>query len=172
MTGYLLSPRLFNLYTEHVMRSARLDERQAGIKTAGRNIDSLRYADDTTLMAESEEELKSLLISVKEESERAGLKLSIKKPKITASGTTTAWQTEGADVEVVTDSLFSGSKITADADCSPEIEDDCFLAGKIACHRTNLDSVLKSRDIALVTKVCIVKAWSSRWSHTVVRAEL
>ena len=113
------------------MRNAGLDELQAGIKISRRNINNLRYADDTTLMAEGEEELKSLLMRVKEESERAGLRLNIKKSKIMASSPITAWQIEGEKVEVVTDFLFLGSKITADADCSPEIEDDCFLAGKL-----------------------------------------
>ena len=123
----MLSPCLFNLYTEHIMRNAGLDELHAGIKIGRRNINNLRYADDTTLMAESEEELKKLLMRVKEESERAGLRLSIKKttttkkPKIMASGPITAWQIEGKKVDVVTDFLFLGSKITADGNCSHEI---------------------------------------------------
>ena len=145
---------MFNLYAEHIMRNAGLDELQAGIKIGGRNINNLRYADDTTLMAESEEELKSLLMRVKEESERAGLKLNIKKTKIMASGPITSWQIEGENVEVVTDFLFLGSKITADGDCSHEIR-RLFLGRKAM---TNLDSMLKRRDITLLTKVCIVKA--------------
>ena len=119
--GCLLSTCLFNLDAEHIMRNARLDELQAGIKIDGRNINNLRYADDTTLMAESEEELKSLLMRVKEGSERAGLRLNIKKSKIMASGPITTWQIEGEKVEVVTDFLFLGSTITADGDRSHEI---------------------------------------------------
>ena len=119
--GYLLSPCLFNLYAEHIMRNAGLDELQARIKIDGRDINSLRYADDTTLMAETEEQLKNLLMRVKEESERAGLKLNIKKTKIMASSSITAWQIEGEKVEAVTDFLFLGSKITADGDCCHEI---------------------------------------------------
>ena len=118
--GCLLSPCLFNLYTEHVMRNARLDKLQAGIKIGGRNINNLRHADDTTRTAESEEEVKSLLMRVKEERERAGLILNIKKIKIMASSPITAWQIEGEKVEVVTDFLFLGSKITANGDCSQE----------------------------------------------------
>ena len=117
--GCILSPCLFNLYAEYIMRNAGLEEAQAGIKIAGRNINKLRYADDTTLMAESEEELKSLLIKVKEENEKAGLKLNIQKTKIMASGSITSWQTDG---ETVTDFIFLGSKITADGDCSQEIK--------------------------------------------------
>ena len=124
------------------MRNTRLDELQAGIKTGGRNINNLRYADDTTLMAESKGELKSLLMRVKEERERAGLKLNIKKTKIMASGPSTSQQTEGEKVEVVTDFLFLGSKITGDGDCSHEIRRQLFLGGKAI---TNLNSVLKSR---------------------------
>ena len=119
--GCLLSPCLFNLYSEHIMRNAGLDELQARIKIDGRDINSLRYADDTTLMAETEEQLKNLLMRVKEESERAGLKLNIKKTKIMASSSITAWQIESEKVEVVTDFLFLGSKITADGDCCHEI---------------------------------------------------
>ena len=134
------------------MRNARLDELQTRIK---RNINNLRYADDTTLTAESEEELKSLLMRVKEESGRASLKLNITKTKIMASGLITSWQIEGGKVEVVTDFLFLGSKITADADCIHEIKRQLLLSRKAM---TNLDSVLKSRDITLPTKVHIVKA--------------
>ena len=137
------------------MRTARLDEAQAGIKIARRNINNLRYADDTTLMAESKEELKSLLMKVKEESEKAGLKLNIQKMKIMASGPITSWQTDGETVETVTDFIFLGSSITADGDCSHEIKRRLLLGRKTM---TNLDSMLRSRDINLLTKVRIVKA--------------
>ena len=136
------------------MRNAGLDEAQPGIKVAGRNINNLRYADDTTLMAESEE-LKSLLMKVKEESEKVGLKLNIQKTKIMASGPITSWQTEGETVETVTDFIFGGSKITADGDCSHEIK-RCLLLGRKVM--ANLDSILKSRDITLPTKLYLVKA--------------
>ena len=136
------------------MRNAGLDETQAGIKIAGRNSNNLRYADDTILMAESEEELKSLLMKVKEESEKVGLKPSIKKIKIMASGPITSWQIDGETMETVRDFVFLGSKITADSDCSHEIK-RCLLLGRKAM--TNLDSILKSRDITLPTKVCLVK---------------
>ena len=125
------------------MRNAGLEETQAGIKTAGRNINNLRYADDTTLMAESEEELKSLLMKVKE-SEKVGLKLNIQKPKIMASGPTTSWEIDGETVETVSDFILGGSKITADGDCSHEIKRRLFLGRKVM---TNLDSIFKSRDI-------------------------
>ena len=137
------------------MRTARLDEAQAGIKIARRNINNLRYADDTTLMAESKEELKSLSMKVKEESEKAGLKLNIQKMKIMASGPITSWQTDGETVETVTDFIFLGSSITADGDCSHEIKRRLLLGRKTM---TNLDSMLRSRDINLLTKVRIVKA--------------
>ena len=137
------------------MQNAGLDEAQGGIKTARRNIKNLRYADDTTLMAESEEELKSLLIKVKEESEKVGLKLIIQKTKIMASGPITSWQIDGERKETVTDFILGGSKITADGDCSHEIK-RCLLLGRKAM--TNLDSILKSRDIILATKVRLVKA--------------
>ena len=136
------------------MRNAGLEEAQAGIKIAGRNINNLRYADDTTLMAESEEELKSLLMKVKMESEKVGLKLNIQKTKIMVSGPITSWQTDGETVEKMTDFILGGSKITADGDCSHEIN-RCLLLGGIAI--TNLDSILKSRDITLPTKVHLVK---------------
>ena len=136
------------------MRNAGLEEAQAGIKIAGRNINHLRYADDSTLMAESEEELKSLLMKVKE-SEKAGLKLNIQKTKIMASGPITSWEIDGGTVETVSDFIFGGSKITADGDCSHEIERRLLLGRKVM---TNLDSMLKSRDITLPTKVCLVKA--------------
>ena len=137
------------------MRNARLDEAQAEIKIARRNINNLRYADDTTLMAESEEELKSLLMKVKEESEKVGLKLNIPKTKIMASGPITSWQIDGETMETVKDFIFLGSKITADGDCSHEIKRP-FLLGRKAM--TNLDSILKSRDITLPTNVYLVKA--------------
>ena len=140
------------------MRNAGLEEAQAGIKIAGRNISSLRYADDTTLMAEIEEELKSLLMKVKEESEKVGLKLNIQKTKIMASGPITSWQIDGKTVETVSDFIFWGSKITADGDCSHEIKRHLLLRIKIM---TNLDSMLKSRDITLPTKVRLVKAMVS-----------
>ena len=142
--GCILSPCLFNLYAEYIMRNAGLEEAQAGIKTAGRNVNNLRYADDTTLMAENEEELKSLLMKVKEESEKVGLKLNIQKMKIMASGPITSWQIDGEAVETVRDLLLGGSKITADGDCSHEIK-RCLLLGRKAM--TNLDSILKNRDI-------------------------
>ena len=128
------------------MQNARLDEAQAGIKIAGRHIYNLRYTDDTTLMAESEEELKSILMKVKEESEKVGLKLNIQKMKIMASGPITSWQIDGETVETATDFLFLGSKITADVDCSHEIKRRLLLGRKVI---TNLDSILKSRDITL-----------------------
>ena len=137
------------------MQNAGLDEAQAGIKIAGRNINNLRYADDTTLMAESEEELKSLLMKVKEGSEKAGLKLNIQRTKIMASGPITSWQTNGQTMETMRDFIFLGSKITADDDCSHEIK-RCLLLGRKAM--TNLNSILKSRDITLLTKVHLVKA--------------
>ena len=137
------------------MRNAGQEEAQAGINIAGRNINNLRYADDTTLMAEREEELKSLLMKVKEESDKVGLKLNIQKTKIMASGPITSWQTDGEIVETVASFIFLGSKITADGDCSHEITRCLLLERKVM---TNLDSILKSRDIALPTKVCLVKA--------------
>ena len=137
------------------MRNARLDESQTEIKIAGRNINNLRYADDTTLKAESEEELKSLLMRVKVKSEKAGLKFNILKTKIMVFGPITSWQIHGGKVETVADFIFLSSKITADSDCSHEIK-RCLLLGRKATK--NLDSVLKSRDITLLTKVCLVKA--------------
>ena len=137
------------------MRNAGLEEAQAGIKIAGRNINNLRYSDDTTLMAESEEELTSLLMKVKEESEKVGLKLNIQKTKIMASSPITSWQIDGETVETVTDFILGVSKITADGDCSHEIK-RCLLLGRNVM--TNLDSILKSRDITLPTKVHLVKA--------------
>ena len=137
------------------MRNAGLEEAQAGIKIAGRNINNLRYADDTALMAETEEELKSLLMKVKEESEKVGLRLSIQKTKIMASGPITSWQIDGETVETVADLIFLGSKITADDDCSHESKRHLLLGRKVM---TNLDSIFKSRDITLSAKVCLVKA--------------
>ena len=151
--GCILSPSLFNFYAEYIMRNAGLDEAQAGIKIAGRNINNLRYSDDTTLMAENEEELRSLL--VKEESEKVVLKLNIQKTKIMASGPITSWQIHGETVETVTDFIFGGSKITADGDCSHEVKRRLLLGRKVM---TNLDSILQSRDITLPTKVRLVKA--------------
>ena len=137
------------------MQNAGLDEAQDGIKIAGRNINNLRYADDTTLMAESEEELKSLLMKVKEESEKIGLNLNIQKTKIMASSPITSWQIDGETMETVTDFIFLGSKITVDGDCSHEMKRHLLLGRKVM---TNIDSILKSRDITLPTKVRLVKA--------------
>ena len=137
------------------MRNAGLEETQAGIKIAGRNINNLRYADDTTLMSESEEELKSLLMKVKKESEKDGLKLNIQKMKIMASGPITSWQIDGETVETVADFIFLGSKIPSDGECSHEIKRHLLLGRKVM---TNLDSILKSRDIILPTKVHLAKA--------------
>src|SRR5574337_612946 len=145
----MLSPYLFNLYAEYIMRNAGLDEAQAGIKNAERNINNLRYADDTTLMAESEEELKNLSMKVKEESEKVGLKLNIPKTKFMASGPITSREIDGKTVETVSDFIFLGSKITADSDCSHEIKRRLLLGRKVMI---NLDSIFKSRDITLPTK--------------------
>ena len=150
----ILPPCLFNFYVEYIVRKAGLEEAQAGIKIAGRNIRNLRYADDTTLMAASEEELKSLLMKVKEESEKVVLKLNVQKSKIMASGPITSWQKDGETMETVSDFIFWGSKITTGGDCSHEIK-RCLLLGRKAM--TNLDSILKSRDITLPTKVRLVK---------------
>ena len=153
--GCILSPYLFNFFVVHIMRNARLDEAEAGIKIARRNINNLRYAHDTILMAESEEELKSLLMKVKEESEKVGLKLNIQKTKIMASSPITSWQIDGETMETVRDFIFLSSKITADGVCSHEIKRFLLLGRKVM---TNLDSILKSRDITLMTKVRLVKA--------------
>ena len=153
--GCILSPCLFSLYTECITRNAGLEEAQARIKIAGRNINNLRYADDTTLMAENEEELKSLLMKVREESEKVGLKLSIQKTEIMASGPITSWEIDVETVETVSDFVFGGSKITADGDCNHEIERRLLLGRKVM---TNLDSIFKSRDITLPTKVHLVKS--------------
>ena len=153
--GCILSPSLFNFYAQYIMRNTGLEEAQAGIKIAGRNINNLRYADDTTLMAETEEELKSLLMKVKEEREKVGLKPNIQKTKIMASGPITSRQIGGETVETVTDFIFLDSKITAYDDFSHEIK-RCFLLGRKAM--TYLDSIFKSRDITWPTKVYLVKA--------------
>ena len=156
--GCILSPCLFNLYEEYHMRNTALGEAQAGIKIAGRNISNLRYADMHLTDAESEEELKSLLMKVKEESEKVGLKLNNQKTKIMTSGPITSWEIDGETVEAVSDFIFLGSKITADGDCSHEIKRRLLLGRKVM---TNLDSILKSRDITLPTKVHLVKAMVS-----------
>ena len=150
-----MSPCLLNFYAEYIMRNAGLKETQAGIKIARRNINNLRYADDTTFMAENEEELKSLLMKVKLESEKVGLKLNIQTTKIMASGPITSWEIDGETVETVSDFIFLGSKITADGNCSHEIKRGLLLGRKVM---TNLESILKSRDITLPTKVHLVKA--------------
>ena len=161
-------------YAEHIMRNAGLDEAQARIKTARRNINNLRYADDNTLMAESEEELKSLLMKVKEEIERVGLKLNIQKTQIMESDLITSWQIDGETVETVADFIVLGSKITADGDCSHKIKRRLPLGRKVM---TNLDSIFKSRDITLLTKVRLIKAMVfpvvmyGRESWTVKKAE-
>jgi len=143
------------MYEEYIMRNAGLDEAQVGIKIAGRHINNLRYVDDTTLMAESEKVLKNLLMKVKEESQKVGLKLNIQKTKIVASGSVTLWQIAGETMETVTDFIRLSSKITPDGDCSPEIKRCLFFGKKIM---TNQDSILKCRDITLPIKVCLVKA--------------
>ena len=150
-----MAPCLFNFYAEYIMRHAGLEEAQAGIKIAGRNINNLTYADNTTLMSESEEELKSLWMKVKEESEKVGLKLNIQKTKIMVSSPITLWQIDGETVDIVADFIFLGSKITADGDCTHEIKRRLLLGRKVM---TKLDSILKSRDIPLPTKVHLVKA--------------
>ena len=144
--GYILSPCLFNLYAEYIIWNAQLDEAQAGIKIAGRNINNFRYADNISLMAEKEEKLKSLLMKVKEESEKVGLKLNIQKTKIMASSPIISWQIDGETVETAPDFILLGSKITADGDCSHEIK-RCLLLRRKAM--TNLESILKNRDITL-----------------------
>ena len=154
---------IFNLYAEYIMRNAGLGEAQAGIKIAGGNINNLRYADDTTLMPESKEELKSPLMKVKEERKKVGLKVSIQKTKVMASSSITSRQIDGETVKTVTDFIFGGSKITADGDCSYEIKRHLLLGRKAM---TNLDSILKSRDITLPTKVLIVnQSYSFSSSH-------
>ena len=168
---WILSPCLFNLYVEFIMWNSGVDETQAGIKIARRNINNFRYADDTTLMSESEGELKSLLMKVKEEREKASLKLNIQKTKIMASRPITSWHIDGETIETVTDFIFLGSKITADGDEKLKEIKRCLLLGRKAM--TNLDSILRDRDITLPTKVCIVKAMvfpvvmygCESWSH-------
>ena len=153
--GCIVSPCLFNLYSAYITGNAGMDEALAGIKIAGRNINNLRYADDATLMAESEEELKSLLMKVKEESERVGLKLNIQKTKIMASGLSTSWQIDGETMETVRNFIFLGSKTTEDDDYSHEIKRLTLLGRKAMAK---LDSILKDRDITLPTKVHVIKA--------------
>ena len=153
--GCILSPCLFNIYAKYIMRNRGLEETQAGIKIARRNINNLRYADDTTLMEECEEELKSLLMKVKEESEKVGLKLNIQKTKIMTSCPNTSWQIDGETVETVADFSFLGSKIIVDGDYNHEIK-RCLLLGRKAM--TTIDSILKSRDIILPTKVHLLQA--------------
>ena len=150
-----MSPCLFNLYAEYILPNAGLNEAQAGIKITGRNINNLRYADDTTFVAESEKVLKSLLMKVKGKSEKVGLKLNIQKTKIMATRTITSWQIDGEIMETVRDFIFLDSKITADGDCNHEIKRRLLLGRKAM---TNLDSIFKSRDITWPTKVCLVKA--------------
>ena len=150
--GCILSPYLFDLYAEYIMRNMELEEALAGIKIGRRNINNLRYADDTTLVAESEEELKSVLMKVKEESEKVGLKLNTQKTNIMASGPITSWQIDG---ETVTDVILGDSKTTADGDYSHEIKRHLLLGRKVM---TNLDSILKSRDVTLPTNIHVVKA--------------
>ena len=153
--GCILLPCLFNLYAGYIMQNVGLDEAQAGITITGRNINNLRYADDTTIMPEGEEELKNLLMKVKEESEKVGLKLNIQKTKITASSPITSWQIDGETMETVSDFIFLGSQITVDGDYSHEIKRRFLLGRRVM---TKLDRILKSRDITLPTKVCLVKA--------------
>ena len=164
--GCILSPCLFNFYAEYIMRNAGLDEAQAGVKIARRNINNLRYADDTTLMAESEE-VKSFRMKVKEKSENVTLKLNIQNTKIMASSPITSWQIDGKTVEMVAGFIIQGSKITADCFCTHQIK-RCLLLGKKVT--TNLDSILKSSDITLSTKVRLVKVF--QWSCTHVRIGL
>ena len=159
-------PWLFNLYAEYITGNAGLEDPQAGMKIARRNINNLRYADDTTVMAEGEEEPKSLLMKVKEESEKVGLKLNIQKTKIMASGPITSWQIDG---ETIADFIFCGSKITTDGDCSHEIKRHLLLGRKVM---TNLDSILKSRDVTLPTKVLVVRLWFFQWPCMDVRVGL
>ena len=148
--GWILSPCLFNIYAEYIIRNAGLEEAQAGIKIAGRNINNLRYADDTTLKAESEEDPKSLLMKVKEESEKVGLKLNIHKTKIMASGPISSWEIYGETVETMSDFILGGSKITADGDCSQEIKRRLLLGREVM---TNLDSILKKQRYYFANKV-------------------
>ena len=164
-----MSPCLFNLYTEYIVRNTGLEESQAGIKIAGRNINNPRYADDTTFMAEGKEELKSLLMKIKEESEKAGLKLNIQKMKIMGSSLIASWQIDGETMETMTDFIFLGFKITTGGDFSLKIK-TCLFCGRKSS--TNLDSILKSRDITLPTKVHLVKAMGFPLSCMDVRVGL
>jgi len=164
--SYILSLCLFNLFAEYIMRNAGQNEAQAGIKIVGRDINNLRYAVDTTLRTESQEELKSLLMKVKEESEKVGLKLNIQKNQIMESGPITLWQIDGETVETVAGFILGGSKITADGDFSHEIKKHLLLGRKVM---TNLDSIIKSRDITLSTKVHLVKAMVFSSSHIWIR---
>ena len=164
--GYILSPYLFNLHVEYVIENARLDESQARVKIAEKNINNLRYTDKTTLMAENKEELKSLLMLVKEKSEKAGLKFNIQKTEIMASCPITSWQIDG---ETVADFIFMGSKITADGDCSHEINRRLLLGRKVM---TNLDSIFKSRHITLPTRSGLSRLWFFLWSCMDVRVGL
>ena len=163
--GFISSPCLLNLYAEYIVWNAGLDEAQTAIKISRRNINNLRYADDTTLMAESEEKLKNLLRKVKEESEKVGLKLNIQKTKVMASSPITSWQINGETTETVTDFIFLGSKITADGDCSHEIK-RCLLLGRTAM--TKQESILKSRDITLLT-VSYSQSYGFSSSHVRMR---
>ena len=165
--GYTLSLCLFKFYAEYIIQTARLDEAQAGIKIAGRNINNLRYIDDTTLMAESREELRSFLMKVIRESEKSGLKLNIQKINIMACGLITSWQIDGKTMETVTD-FFWGSKITVDSDCSHEIKRHLLFGSKAV---TNLDSILKSRDITFQQRSVLSKLWFFQLSCTDVKAD-
>ena len=156
-----MSPCLFNFFAEYIIRKAGLEKAQAGIKIARRNINNFKYADDTILMAESKEELNSLLMKVKEESEKVGLKFNSQKMKIMASSPINSWQIDGETIETVVDYILGGSKITADGDCSHEIKRRLLLGRKVM---TNLDSIFKSRDITLPTKVHLVKTMVFQWS--------
>ena len=167
--GCILSPCFFNFYAEYIMRNTGLEETQAGIKIAGRNINNLRYTDDITPREESKEQLKSLLMKVKEESEKVGLKLNIQKTKIMASGPIISWQIDGETVKTVSDFISGGSKITADGDCSHEIKRRLLLGRKAM---TNLDSIFKIRDITLPTKVCLFRLWVFQCSCMDVRVGL
>ena len=167
--GCVLSPCLFNLYAEYIMKNAGLEEAQAGIKITGRNINRLRHAVYTTLMAESEEELKSLLINMKEESQKLGLKLNIQKTKIVASGPVTSWQIDGETMETVADFILGGSKITADGDCSHEIK-RCLLLGRKVM--TNIDSILKAETLLCQQRSVWSKLWFFQWSCMDVRVGL
>ena len=162
MSGCIFSPCLFNFYAQYIMRNAGLEESQAGIKISGRNINNLRYADDTTLMAESEGERKSLLMKVTVESEKFGLKLNIQKTKIMASGPITSWEIDGETVETVSHFIFLGSKVTADGDCSYEIKRRLLLGRKFM---TNLDSISKAETLALPTKVLSSQGYGSSCGH-------